>query len=112
MCIFVSSNSSNEMYFIVYLEKLNKNVILPSNWIKNIDLHFEKFINRSINRSQAQLCYYTTNAEAFEADNCPRKEWPASFVNMAHDPIDSQPFDGCFFGFLQYFKGKCSEITF
>lgn len=94
------------MYFIVYLEKLNKNVVLPTTWIKDIELHFEKFINRSINRSQLQLCYYTTNTEAFEANSRPRKEWPASFVEMVQDPIDGQPFDGCFYGFLQHFKGN------
>lgn len=104
------------MYFIVYLEKLNKNVILPATWIKNIEQHFEKFMNRSINRSQAQLCYYTTNAEAFEtnntANNRPRKEWLPSFVEMVRETIEGQPFDGCFLGFLQHFKGKCSETIF
>lgn len=98
------------MYFVVFLEKLKTNVILPASWIKDIEDHFEKFMNRSINRSQALLCYYTTNLEAFEANKCPRKDWPASFGNMVDDPIDDHPFDGCFLGFLQQFKGK--SLTF
>lgn len=96
------------MYFVVYLLGLNKNVILPATWIKNVSEQFEKFINRSLNRSQAMLCYFTTNPAAFDEKNCPRKDWDPDFSSMVvmNDSEAYNEFDGCFVGLVQQFKGN------
>lgn len=95
------------MYFVVYLLGLNKNVILPAAWIKDVSNHFEKFINRSLNRSQAMLCYLTTNASAFSDKNCPRIDWEPDFSSMVvmEDDDAYNEFNGCFVGLIQHFKG-------
>lgn len=95
------------MYFVVYLVELKKNVILPTGWIKDVSLHLEKFINNSLNRSQALLCYFTTNPAAFDDKNCPRTDWTPNFSSMVTSDggdLDGG-FDGCFVGLLQQFKG-------
>lgn len=96
------------MYFVVYLQTLKKNVVLPAAWIQGIGDHFEKFMNRSINTSQLFLCYYTTNNDAF-VNGCPNKDFVPDFDSDIITEINAnQPFDGCFFGKLKQFKRKYS----
>lgn len=81
-------------YFVVFLRELRKNVVLPSTWIKDIDKHYAKFINNSLNRSQLYLCYYTTNDEA-HIDGRPNENFQADFNS-----------EYCFHGKLKRYYGK------
>lgn len=54
------------MYFIVFLVKDRKTIIVPKNWIKNIDEQIEKFINNGLNSNQRMLCFWTDDVAAFE----------------------------------------------
>lgn len=94
------------MYFVVYLDLLKKNVIIPARWINEIACHFEKFINQSINKNQWHLCYYTTNANAF-INGVPDKSYEPDFsIDLVKQINSDGTFDGCFFGLLVHFKGK------
>lgn len=85
---------------------LKKNVILPSTWINEIDKHFEKFVNNSLNCSQKFVCYYTTNDAAF-VDGRPKCEFKPDFsVDLVTEINPDGSFDGCFFGKLQHFNSK------
>lgn len=93
------------MYFVVYLRSLKRNVVLPATWIKNVENHFEKFINLSINRSQWFLCYYTNDDAAF-IDGKPDEKFKANF-KLPMIQIDTDgPFNGCFLGKLKHFNGE------
>lgn len=67
------------MYFVVFLEVLKRNVILPPAWIEKVDEHFEKFINYSVNSSQYFRCYSTTNELAFDLEGRPKNDYSPDF---------------------------------
>lgn len=93
------------MYFIVFLSKLQRNVVLPSSWIKDVDEHYEKFMNYSVNSSQKFLCYYTTKETAFN-NGKPKENFPPDFnSNMVSEINADGSFDGCFIGKIK--KCKC-----
>lgn len=98
------------MYFVVYLKKLNKNAILPISWIKDVENHFEKFVNNSINSSQKFQCYYTTDRNAFDENGVPRIDLEPNFDMHYVENIDDE-FDGCFEGKLKKFKSKFRFVT-
>lgn len=100
------------MYFVVYIRKLKKNVVLPSKWIRDIDDHLEKFINYGINSSQKFLCYYTNNEAAFDNEMRPNPNFQPNFATRMIDEIDIDgQYGGCFVAKLKKFKGKLeSEI--
>lgn len=92
------------MYFIVYLEKLRKNVILPTTWIKDIDDHMEKFFNYGLNTVQQFKCFYTKNEMAFEPINgLPFSSYPANFDLPLNNLVVDE---GCYTGQLKRFKSK------
>lgn len=100
------------MYFVVYLKALRKNVVLPTAWIHEIGIYFEKFMNKSINSSQWFLCYYTTNNEAFN-DGCPDKDFQPDFRSaVITETNDDESFDGCFYGKLKQFKCEYFNLNF
>lgn len=99
------------MYFVVYLKKLEKNVILPASWIKDVDDHLKKFINKSLNSVQLFRCYYTSSRRAFDAEMRPDSDFVPEFtLNVVSEPIGHN-FDGCFFGKLKQFFGKLVLYT-
>lgn len=93
------------MFFVVYLRALKKNVILPAEWILDIENHLEKFINNSINRSQKFLCYYTSNDAAF-LNGCPDADFKPNFSLAMITENSIGAFDGCFIGKLNRFFCK------
>lgn len=94
------------MYFIVFLQALRKNVILPASWIYEVEDHFEKFMNKSINSTQWFLCYYTDKNSAF-INGCPDEKFEPDFdKNIINKINPGESFDGCFLGRLTQFKRK------
>lgn len=99
------------MFFVVYLLKLKKNVILPTSWVKDVDDHFEKFVNNSINRNKKFRCYYTTNMDLFEQNGCPKYDFEPDF-NLDYVENTDGDFDGCFEGKLKVFKCMFFRIDY
>lgn len=94
------------MFFVAYLKVLKKNVVLPAKWICNIENHFEKFVNNSINSNQSFLCYYTNNDDAFLND-CPNEDFAPNFRLPMVQRINADgSFDGCFLAKLKKYKSK------
>lgn len=96
------------MYFVVFLHKLNKNVVVPSTWIRGMNNdQMEKFVRMSLNRSQRFLCYYTSNEAAFEQNMCPKIDFHPDFQSIALvDTINNGEFDGGFIAQLLAFRCK------
>lgn len=86
------------VYFVVFLREMQKNVILPMSWIKDIENHFEKFVNNSLNRSQLFLCFYPEDAHAF-VDGCPDENFEPDFNS-----------EYCFIGKMKRYYGKLATI--
>lgn len=93
------------MYYVVFLNKFKKNVILPKSWILGIDEHEENFINNSINSNHQFLCYFTSNPAAFDENMCPKSDFAPNFsANMVNEANKNGTFDGCFLGKLKKYK--------
>lgn len=89
------------MYFVVFLDVLRKQVIVPAYWINDIAEHFEKFVNKSLNTNQWFLCYYTNDNAAF-INGQPNKDYEPDFGRQMVNDI-SGAFDGCFLCKLVHF---------
>lgn len=97
------------MFFVVFLPPLRKNVIIPANWIYNIEDHLEKFINNGLNKNQWFLFYYTTKPQAFvnNANDQPDEDFTPDFTLDLITEIEAgDDFDGVFFGVLVNFKSE------
>lgn len=92
------------MYFVVHLKNSFYDVVVPRDWIKGIDDHWEKFINNSLNKNQLFLCYF--NANALDKDGRPQSNVTPNFRAMANFPGE-----GCYEVNLIRFKSE-SLFTF
>lgn len=91
------------MYFVAHFLKSGKHVVVPKTWIHDIDVHWEKFVNNSLNRNQRFLCFYTESDEAYGEDGKPNGDFVPDF-GLDVDP--DFPKNGCYTVKLTYYKGK------
>lgn len=96
-------------FFIVHFVDLRQDYILPALWIKNIQSQYEKFVNKSLNRSQISLCYFTNKPNAFDVDNRPNPNWKPKFMSLIRETPQGE-FEGCFYGSLKHFKRESISI--
>lgn len=67
------------MFYLVYLIDLRKYVVVPSWWMKDSELLWEKFINRGLNTTQTHLCYWSTENPAM-IDGRPNNDYEPTFT--------------------------------
>lgn len=89
------------MYYIVYLLKPKKNVVIPMPWVSEGKKHLEKFVNNAINCNQIYLCYYSQEDHAL-LDEQPNPDFVPDFRSSMN--IDF-PNTGCYYEKLVQFKG-------
>lgn len=97
------------MFFVVNLKATHYDLIVPKNWIKGIDDHWEKFVNHSLNKNQEFLCYFDPNA--VENDGKPRCDVVPTFHYMV-DLENEGLVEGCYKVNLVRFKSKFLAILF
>lgn len=97
------------MYFVVHLLKSGKHIVVPKTWIQSIDEHWEKFVNKSINRNQKFLCFYSERGEAMNEEGKPNSEFVPNF-SLCIDP--DFPNDGCYMAKLILYKGKSFKLYY
>lgn len=86
-----------EYFFVVHFQIINKNKIVPSRWIYEIDQHIEKFFNYGMNSSQRFRCYYTSNPSAFDEKGCPKIDWEPDFnLAMVQNLDGNELVNGCY----------------
>lgn len=91
------------MWYVVYLNKPGKNVVLPQTWIRHIDDHIESFLNNRINTAQVFLFYFTIEKEAMDDQGHPNPNFPPKF----YMEVDGQfPLEGCYTGRILRVKSK------
>lgn len=52
------------MFYLVYLIDSQIYTVVPSWWMKDSELLWEKFINHGLNTTQTHLCYWSTESPA------------------------------------------------
>lgn len=57
-----------KMYFAVFLEDVEKYIVVPPHWIKDGKAIWEKFVNYGVNSNQTYLCYYKRKNGNFSED--------------------------------------------
>lgn len=87
------------VYFVVFLREMKKNVILPKLWVKDVDNHFEKFVNNSLNRSQLFLCFYPETTSHAIINGRPDENFEPDFNST-----------NCFIGKMKRYFGKPMQI--
>lgn len=80
------------MYFIVRFSEANVVVIVPQVWILDIERHWEKFVNFSMNKNQKFLCFYSVDMNAAP--------------DFTTAKIRNFPATGLYEANLLYYKGK------
>lgn len=93
-----SQLTPNMAYYVVYLNLKQKNVIVPATWIKDIEQHYEKFVNNSLNRSQIFLCFYPDESSQSFIDGRPDENFEPDFQS-----------ENCFTGKLKRYFGEQIE---
>lgn len=63
------------MYFVVYILKAKRCVVVPYTWIADLQNHLELFLNRGINANKQHKVFYTDNPRAF-ANDLPLLDFP------------------------------------
>lgn len=92
------------MYFVVHLKSSSFDVIVPKQWLKGIDDHWQNFVNHSLNKNQVFLCYI--NSSAFDNDGCPRDDVMPQFTHMANPTTGFPIEEGCYEVYLVRYKSK------
>lgn len=82
-----------KMYYIIFIWPAAKYVVVPENWIKDIGLHLEKFLNNSLNTSQTHICYWNNGAAARDANGILLLDFPPDFDSQFSPEF---PADGCY----------------
>lgn len=98
-----------EGFIIAYFKTANVNKIIPAAWVADVDTHLEKFLNAGLNSAQTYTCFYTNNAEAFDAQGLPKTDFPSNFDAPFRGDFDG---DGRFAIKLKSYKGKNKSILF
>lgn len=91
------------MYFIVTILPWKINVVVPKNWIREIDHHVEKFFNSGMNRSQKFYCYWTNDSTARGNNGILRLDFEPDF-SAPFSPIF--PAEGCYQCVIRKAKGE------
>lgn len=67
-------------FFVVLLEESNKYVIVPENWVRDLEkIVFEKCAKYGLNSDQLHLCYYSTQENAQDERGEPNPLFPPNF---------------------------------
>lgn len=92
------------MFYVVFLRKSKKNVIVPLEWVDDDEDQLEKFMNYGINSNQAFRCFYSEKSAMFDRNGIPKAFVP----NFEEYPVDGSVFpnDGCYMGKIIKFKSK------
>lgn len=102
------SISISNMYYVVYLVRFKRNIIVPQNWILRIQDHWEKFINNGLNKNQKFVCFWTDNQMAFDENGTPLENFEPNFDASLCDVF---PGEGFYIVNLRAFRGNCLLIS-
>lgn len=90
------------MYYVVFLPKFHRNLIVPNHWIRDDLKHHEKHMNYGLNSSQRYWCFFTNNPDAFDVYGIPKMDFEPD-QNALQNNEDG---DGWFACKLKTFRSK------
>lgn len=91
------------MFFVAFLLKTKKTVVIPKTWIKGHEKQWAKFVNYGINSGQTFLVYHTTKEESKNENGEPSEFHQPNF-NLSLN-FDSA-IEGCYLAKISKYSGK------
>lgn len=90
-------------FMVISIVNSNQVIVVPKNWIYEIDDNWEKFMNNGLNTTQTFLCYWSSQDGALGEDGVPNHKHKPNFdVNIENNfPC----IEGCFHIKLLKYKG-------
>lgn len=67
------------MFFVVFLIDAKQFIVIPKNWLQNVDALWEGFVNYGINKNIRRTCYYSTQDGAKAANGIPNSNFTPNF---------------------------------
>lgn len=94
------------MYYVAFLHRFRKNIVVPVNWIMNYTAQWKKFVNRGLNQTQRHRIFYTEDPCAFDENGALLLNFQPNF------DLDAVEFpnEGCYDGKLVKFFSKLCQI--
>lgn len=89
------------MFFVVFIQEAREYFIIPSNWIKEIEVNWKKFINNGLNTNQIYTVFYSRSTDAVDDCGKPNPDFAPMFCNE----IKKFPEDGCYFAKIAKYFG-------
>lgn len=98
------------MYFTVFLVETKEYVVIPKNWIQNIDgILWTQIVNYGIKKHKKYICYFSTRENALLNDQGkPNSEYPPNFDAPRADKFPCK--DGTFVCRLLHYSSKLHLI--
>lgn len=59
------------MFYVVFLRKAKRNVIVPLEWVDDDEAQLEKFMNYGVNSNQAFRCFYSKKPAVLNTNGIP-----------------------------------------
>lgn len=102
------------MYFVVFLQEVEKLIVIPPYWIKDGDTVWEKFVNYGgVHTNQKYLCYYKRKNGDFTEDEGTDFGFEPNFATSFANVYPSVELDAVYYCKIErYFYGKYFEFSF
>lgn len=81
------------MYYIIYLLDTQRFEVVPENWIRDIETHYEKFLNNGLNKNQVHVCFWTNSTAVRDPNGVIRLDFAPDFNARLGSTF---PADGCY----------------
>lgn len=108
------------MYFIVFVQQIERNLVVPYAWVRGINLGtdqiIETFVNVGVNSNRRHLVYWTDQDDAFNSDGIPLSDFIPSLIPNQRGAIASIfPNEGWYYCYIRRFRckfrTKCIMLT-
>lgn len=92
------------MFYVCFIVSAKRNCIFPANWLKGHRKHLQNYINRSLNKNQTLIGYYSNDKLCQIESGISQLQFPPNYrLSMEVD----FPADGCYFVEPKRYFGKC-----
>lgn len=92
------------MYFVVFIVKAKRYVVVPYTWVYGVENIIELLLNNGVNSNKKRRVYFTNNPNAFGRDNVPSSSnVPDHNIGFAR----KFPEDGWYVAYIKKIHCKC-----
>lgn len=83
------------MYFVVFINQIKQNRVVPHTWIRGVSSQLENFINFGINKRITHHVFWTDKPEAFDENWTPRTGYRPNMCAGLSNVFPGEGWYGC-----------------